>query len=140
MRELTIKEINASGIRTHHTIMDNGEKRYRLISDKDKTSYIRTECQRSEELQKSHYHKHFKEMYIVQKGQIDIYQYIDKKIIKKHLVASEYLEIKNSIPHNVYTYPNAVIHTVKYGNSQDEDWYAYPELDEMLKKILKSSN
>ena len=134
MKELTSEEVINDKIRTYHTIMDNGEKRYRLISDKDNTSYIRTESMNNGGLQKSHYHKSFKEMYMLQSGKAIIYEYKDNKVNKIELLPGDNYLIMPNIIHNVYMYPNSVMHTVKYGNSDKDDWYESKELDELLFK------
>lgn len=133
MKELTQENIKEFGIRNYHTLMDNGEKRFRLISDKDNTSYIRTEASSNGGIQKSHYHTKLKEMYIVQKGTIDIYEYQNNTLNKITLKEKEYYLINENIPHNVYMHKNAITHTVKFGSSSNEDWYSYEELDEIIK-------
>ena len=112
--------------------MDNGERRYRLICDKDNTSYIRTESVNGG-LQISHYHKLCKEMYILQKGKTIIYEYIDNKVNEIELLPGDNYLILPNIPHNVYMYPSSVMHTIKYGNCDNNDWYEFKKLDELLK-------
>ena len=132
MQEIT-NNLEIYGIRNYHTLMDNNEKRFRLISDKDNSSYIRTEGSSDGGFQNSHYHKFFKEMYIVQKGQIDIYEYKDGVLKINKLQEGDYFLINANTSHNVYMYPNSITHTVKFGNSQDNDWYPSHELDELIK-------
>ena len=41
-------------------------------------------------------------------------------------------KIEPKIPHNIYMYPNAVLHTVKYGKVREYDWEPFEKLDEIL--------
>ena len=65
MKEIKNNELNEYGIITEHNIMDNGEKRFRLIGS-DGSSYIRAEASFNGGWQKSHYHTTIKELYLVQ--------------------------------------------------------------------------
>ena len=132
MRDLKESEVIKNKIRTYHNEMNNKEKRYRLISDKDNTSYIRTEVGKEGSLQKSHYHKYSKEMYILQSGKAIIYLYCGNKVTKKELIGCDYYLIEPNIPHNVYMYPNSVMHTVKYGECKKDDWFEFKKLDDLI--------
>ena len=41
--------------------------------------------------------------------------------------------VEPNVPHNVYMYPNTVLHTVKYGEVEEYDWQEFKELDNILK-------
>lgn len=113
--------------------MDNGEKRFRQICSKDKTAYIRSEGVNKGYWQNSHFHKTISEVYIVQKGNILLVQYIDNKLYVKKIVENEIYNVKPNVPHNVYMYPNTVVHTVKYGEVEEYDWQEFKKLDDMVK-------
>ena len=113
--------------------MDNGEKRFRQICSKDKTAYIRSEGGSKGYWQNSHFHKTIREVYIVQKGSILLVQYIDNRLYVKKIVENEIYNVKPNVPHNVYMYPNTVVHTVKYGEVEEYDWQEFKKLDDMVK-------
>lgn len=135
MEEITIEEAKKYGIQNQHSIMENGEKRFRLICERDKTGYIRAESGENGYWQKSHYHDSVKELYIVQNGTILLIQYINNELKINKLTEGEIFKIEPKIPHNVYMYPNTVSHTVKYGQIEEFDWKPFSKLDEMLKDI-----
>ena len=39
------------------------------------------------------------------------------------------------ISHNIYMFPNTILHTIKYGDCSKSDWNGNKELDEMIKNI-----
>ena len=120
------------GIYTKHNIMENGEKRFRLIGN-DGSSYIRTESSSNGGWQKSHYHTLIKELYLVQKGEIIFAQLINNKINIKKYIKNEFFISKPMIPHNIYMFPDSILHTIKYGDCLKSDWIPSQELDEMIK-------
>lgn len=65
-KQISEEEAHLLGIDTLHQEMDNGERRFRLVSS-DGSSYIRTEASNNGGCQKSHYHKSLREFYVVQK-------------------------------------------------------------------------
>ncbi|WP_058303378.1 hypothetical protein [Gorillibacterium timonense] len=65
-KEISVEEAETLGVRTIHHKMENGERRFRLVSA-DGSSYIRTEASRHSGWQNSHYHKEVTEWYVVQK-------------------------------------------------------------------------
>lgn len=113
--------------------MDNGERRYRQICSKDKTAYIRAEGGKVGYWQNSHFHKTIREVYIVQKGSILLVQYIDNKLCVKKIIENEIYNVKPNVPHNVYMYPDTVLHTVKYGEVEEYDWQEFKKLDDIVK-------
>lgn len=134
MKDMSMEDAGKFGIANKHSIMDNGEKRFRQICLKDKTAYIRAEGGKLAYWQKSHYHKYINEIYIVQKGQILVAQYIDNKIKINKYKECGVFTIEPNIPHNIYMYPNAVLHTVKYGDVKEYDWEPFELLDEKLQE------
>ena len=137
MQEIVLLDETKCGMKNKHTIMTTGEKRFRQICIKDKSSYIRAEGGDKGYWQKSHYHKHANEIYIIQKGSILLAQYIDGKVKIDKVNEDETFKVKPNIPHNVYMYPNTVTHTVKYGKNEEGDWFSFEKLDNILqnKKI-----
>lgn len=135
MEEITIEKAKKYGIQNQHSIMENGEKRFRLICERDKTCYCRAESGKTGYWQKSHYHNSIKELYIVQKGNILFVEYIKNELKISKINEGEIFKVEPKIPHNVYMYPNTVLHTVKYGQIEEFDWKPFSKLDEMLKDI-----
>ena len=133
MKEMSTKDTTKFGIEYKNSIMENGEKRFRQICSKDKTAYIRAEGGETGYWQKSHYHKSIKEVYIVQKGTILMAQYINNKVKINKIDEEGIFKIEPNVPHNVYMYPNTVLHTVKYGRVKEYDWESFEQLDDMLK-------
>lgn len=113
--------------------MENGEKRFRQICLKDKTAYIRAEGGNVGYWQNSHYHKSIIEVYIVQKGMILLAQYIEGNTKINRVEKGKIFNVEPNVPHNVYMYPNTVLHTVKYGEVEEYDWQEFKELDNILK-------
>lgn len=133
MQDISIEEAIKFGIENKHSIMENGEKRFRQICSKDKTAYIRTEGSEIGYWQKSHYHTSIREIYIVQKGTILFAQYINNKVEINKISENGICKTEPNIPHNVYMYPNTVLHTVKYGEVKEYDWKSFEQLDDILK-------
>ena len=134
MKEIKDNELNKYGIFTKHHIMDNGEKRFRLIGS-DGSSYIRTESSNNSGWQNSHYHTNIKELYLVQKGTIIFAELIDNKIKTKKYSEGEFFISQPNIPHNVYMFPNTITHTIKFGDCSKTDWNESKELDNIIKTI-----
>lgn len=121
MKEI-IPDVAASdyGITTRHSEMDNEEKRFRLLKG-DGTAYIRTEASNKGGWQKSHFHEHVKETYIVQRGWIGYAECLPvgtKFMVYKE---GELFTTTPGIIHNIYMPANAIIHTVKHGVATGED-------------------
>lgn len=134
MKEINHNQLSEYGINTQHHIMDNGEKRFRLIGS-DGSSYIRTESSINSGWQNSHYHTTIKELYLVQKGTIIFVEFINGKINVRKYVEGEFCISKPMVPHNVYMFADTITHTVKFGDCSKSDWNEYKKLDEMIKKI-----
>ncbi len=134
MKEINNNELTDYGINTKHHIMDNGEKRFRLIGA-DGSAYIRTESALDSGWQNSHYHTTIKELYLVQKGTIIFVELINNKIIAKKYVEGEFCISQPMVPHNVYMFPNTISHTIKFGDCSKSNWNESVELDKMIKTI-----
>ncbi|HJJ05897.1 MAG TPA: hypothetical protein OIM45_08740 [Clostridiaceae bacterium] len=127
-----MRDAKKLGIKYEHSIMDNGEKRFRQLCLKDNTAYIRAEGKKVGYWQKSHFHQSIKEIYIVQNGSVLVALYINNKVKIEKYNEYDVFKIEPKIPHNIYMYPNAVLHTVKYGKVREYDWEPFEKLDEIL--------
>ena len=140
MKYISTEEARALGVNTIHQIMDNGEKRFRLVNS-DGSSYIRTENSINANWQNSHYHKQLNEVYLVESGWIVYAELTDSgKLLLGLLQQNESIIVPPLKHHNVYMSPLAVTHVVKYGGSNDlkPDWFPSPELDALTKGISES--
>lgn len=137
MKDLSEDEAKLNGIKSFHSVLENGEKRFRQVCLKDNTSYSRTESGNTLNgyWQKSHFHKYSRELYIVQKGEIIFAEFINKELKLTRCKENDICKSEINVPHNVYMYPNTVIHTVKYGNIKEIDWNVFPKLDILLKDV-----
>lgn len=134
MKQIEEIELSQYGIRTNHSIMDNGERRFRL-SGADGSCYIRTEAAEDSGWQNSHYHTRLSELCIVQEGWAVYAELIDGKAVANKYTAGETYLIRPMIPHNSWMAPNSILHTVKFGDCSDPDWIASPELDAQVKGV-----
>ncbi len=134
MKKIDDSRLSEFGVKTNHEVMDNGEKRFRLIGS-DGSSYIRTEASSDSGWQNSHYHTVIKELYLVQSGSIIFVQLIDGRLDIKKYSEGEFCISEPMVPHNCYMFPNAITHTIKFGDCSTSDWIASLELDEMIKNI-----
>lgn len=138
MPELSAKEAEKYGITAKHDRMPNGELRFRL-RNRDGSAYIRTEATSSSGWQKSHYHKSVRETYIVQSGTMALAEWIKENLRIRLFGPSEIVTTEPYVPHNVYLFANAVIHTVKHGDEGEvADWHADSSLDEKTTQLLES--
>ncbi|MBO5348500.1 MAG: hypothetical protein J6A89_01580 [Clostridia bacterium] len=136
METIPIEVAKEHGINTKHSTMDNGEIRYRLISSSDNSSYVRAEATEYGGWQNSHFHKFSNEIYVVQSGKIIIVELLEKNIKITKLKENEMYKLKPNIYHNVYMYPNAVTHTIKYGKSIPSlDWFKCEMLDDLIMSL-----
>lgn len=136
MEDIPIELAKQHGVDTKHSIMNNGEKRYRLISNNDNSSYVRAEATPKGGWQSSHYHKYSNEIYVVQSGKIIIVELQEEKIKINRLYENEVYELKPNICHNVYMYPNAITHTIKFGEIQSAvDWFKCEKLDDIIRSM-----
>lgn len=138
-RRLSDEEARELGVETLHQLMDNGERRFRLISS-DGTSYIRTEASSEGGWQNSHFHKELTEFYAVQKGWL-VYAELsaEGKLSMRSMKQGDSVLVIPSIHHNIYMSPYTVTHVVKYGiNVRQSDWFPSSELDMLTKHIPES--
>lgn len=133
MKRLTDVEASKYGISTVHHEMDNGELRFRLVSDKG-SSYILTQSTDNNGWQRSHVHYKKREVFVVEKGVVLMAQLVDNEVKLTRLCENDVVSVPVGIPHNVRMSDNAVLHALKYG-TQDEDWNSCEKLDEMLCEI-----
>ncbi|MCG7376772.1 hypothetical protein MH215_07185 [Paenibacillus sp. ACRSA] len=137
MKMISLEEAKDLGVETAYHLMDNGEKRFRLIN-KDGSSYIRTQGPENGSWQNSHYHQALKELYVVQEGWI-AYAELDEQ----NQFSLRILEKDDSVmvpplrPHNIYMSSLAVTHVIKFGGNREikPDWFASPQLDLLTKHI-----
>lgn len=139
MKELHDHELADYGVSTNHNIMDNGERRFRLIGG-DGSCYIRTEASEDSGWQNSHYHTRLSEIFIVQSGWMVFAELKDGVMKARRYEAGEMFVARPMMPHNSYMGPNAVIHTVKFGDCTDADWIPSPELDALVKNTDPESH
>ena len=132
-RTLSNDEAQANGINSNHELMDNGEYRFRLTST-DGTAYIRTVSGKNGGWQKSHFHKRVRETFIVEKGGCLYVEKKDGQLRRTYYSDGAIFTTCPPIPHNLYVFPDTVLHTVKHSATgmADSDWHACPELDAEL--------
>ena len=114
--------------------MNNGEQRFRLISD-DGSGYIRTEAGESGGWQNSHFHHEFEETTIVQKGWIALAELTNDEMTLTVMHENNIYTSRAKVSHNLYLPAGAIIHTVKHGNVQINDWHSCNKLDKLTKKL-----
>jgi len=134
MKQISQEELPEYGITTSHNIMDNGERRFRL-GGADGSVYIRTEATVCSGWQNSHYHTRLSEMCIVQEGWVYYAELIDGKVEARKYTAGEHFLIRPMIAHNSYMGPNAILHTVKFGDCSNADWCPAPQLDTLVREL-----
>lgn len=130
MKRLSDEDANKHGIHTIHHEMENGEMRFRLVSENG-SSYILTRSTLNNGWQKSHIHYKKREFYVVEKGFVLIALLVGNEVKIKKLCENDSFFIPVGVAHNVLMCDNAVMHTVKFG-TQDEDWNSSTELDRVL--------
>ncbi len=121
------------GISTYHSEMDNGERRFRLRKD-GFPMYIRTEATKDSKWQEAHVHSRVYETYIVQNGWLGFAEVIEKGIKFTIYKEGDVFTTKPDIYHNVYLPADAVIHTVKHGDTKKE---VRTDNDPMAKKLTE---
>jgi len=137
LKNITSEEARLLGVDSIHQVMDNGEKRFRLVNS-DGSSYIRTEASENGSWQNSHYHKHLNEIYIVEEGWIVYAELNDQRGLSlKLLNKNESIIVFPLRHHNIYMSAKSVTHVVKFGgcNILKPDWFPSPLLDTLTKDI-----
>jgi mannose-6-phosphate isomerase-like protein (cupin superfamily) len=140
MHPISSDEANSQhGITTFHNEMPNGEFRFRLKKN-DGTAYIRTEAGKQGAWQKSHFHRHVSETYIVEIGWIACASKIDSVRRIEIFKPGDLFTTEPGVIHNVYMSANSVIHTVKHGQAVDEDRTTNSETEafDKITETLKS--
>jgi mannose-6-phosphate isomerase-like protein (cupin superfamily) len=138
-KEISLEEAHSSGIDVNFELMNNGEKRYRLVSS-DGSSYCRTVGAETAAWQNSHYHKSVSEFYVVQSGWI-VYAEMDPrgKVDFRFLREGESVSVTPYVHHNIFMSSNSITHTIKYGGGgHDIDWFPSGELDNFTKKLTEN--
>ena len=126
------------GITCPHRRMPNGELRFKLASH-DGTAYIRTEATSHSGWQKSHYHEKVRETYIVQRGWMALALWKNGVPVIEKYNENEIVTTEQMIPHNVYLPADAVIHTVKHGDTTVKDWHKYELLNQQTDRLSEES-
>lgn len=132
--EITPEEALLCGIKAHHEQMENGEKRFRLMSD-DGTGYCRTVSPQKAAWQNSHFHRNTRELYIVQQEWLIFAEMLTDAAHFRKYEAGDYFVSRRLIAHNLYVGESTVLHTVKFGETTQNDWFPSPELDREAKKL-----
>lgn len=139
MRDMDQNEAKLYGVTANHSIMDNGERRFRLAGG-DGSCYIRTEAAEDSGWQNSHYHTKLSEICVVQQGWVVYAELIGGRVEAKRYEAGESYLIRPMIPHNSCMGPRAILHTVKFGDCTDADWIPSSELDALVKNTDPNSH
>lgn len=138
-KKISSEEARLSGIDVNFETMNNGEKRYRLVSS-DGSSYCRTVGSEIGTWQNGHYHKAVSEFYVVQLGWI-VYAELDLngEIDCHFLQEGESVIVNPLVHHNIYMSANSITHTIKFGGESDGvDWFPSKKLDRVTKKLTES--
>ncbi|MEO0502693.1 MAG: cupin domain-containing protein [Pseudomonadota bacterium] len=131
------------GVSVSHEQMENGELRFRLNS-RDGSAYIRTHAGktdggRSSGWQNAHYHKHSKETYIVQSGLLILATRDGQHVLYQSFAPGEAVSTQPYVSHNVFLREDTVVHTVKTGSDQTNDWHADLDLDAETKALSEEA-
>ena len=127
IKELFKQEFEQYGKEFSGYIMENGEYRFRLSSDK--SAYIRTES-KGYNWQKSHYHTEQTEHFIIEKGVAAFATMRNGQVEIHNYGAGTHFLVEPMIPHNLMLSEEGIAHTVKLGGKPD--WVMCKELDEYL--------
>jgi len=137
MKEISQDRAREYGVTSSHSLMDNGELRYRLVST-DGSAYVRVEASADGGWQNSHYHKAVLETYIIQKGWAAFVELDRGIVLWKIMQPGDVYTTRREVSHNVYLPAGAVIHVVKHGgNGAEADWYADSVLDSQTKHLTE---
>ena len=143
MKPISEDAARALGVEAIHHEMENGERRFRLVSS-DGSSYSRTEASGASGWQNSHYHQRVTELYVVQKGWIAYAELsADGELTISLLQQGGTVTVRPYTHHNVYMSAFAVTHVVKYGDGAEKgtekaDWFPSPALDLRTKPVTES--
>lgn len=121
--EITDEEAQSKyGVSTKHGRMPNGELRFRL-TNLDGNNYIRTEASETSGWQNAHKHKTLHETYIVENGWMALAEKAGTAIDISLFSSNDVVTTRPNVVHNVYLPANAVVHTVKHGSQDENDWH-----------------
>ncbi|WP_282940118.1 cupin domain-containing protein [Paenibacillus sp. RC67] len=135
MNPISDEEAALFGIATKYDLMDNGERRFRLNCSLDGSSYCRTVASDQGAWQNSHYHKSVSELYVVQSGWIVYASKKESEMKLGILRQGDNITFQPGVHHNIYLSSDSVIHTIKYGDYLENDWFSSPELDKLTKHL-----
>lgn len=137
MEKISAEMAGEQGISAQHTLMDNGERRYRLVAS-DGSSYIRTEASVGSGWQNSHYHKSLLETYIVQ-SEWQAFVELDGEEIRVWIMRpGDVYTTRPGVSHNAYLPAGAITHVVKHSGQGDADWISDPLLDARTKHLTEA--
>jgi len=138
LRPVDADEARSRGIWAEHNQMPNGEYRFRLRS-RDGSAYIRTEATADSGWQRSHWHRNVKETFIVQQGRMALAEWVSDSLHLRIFSAGEIVTTQPGISHNVYMFPDSIIHTVKHGDEgATADWIADLDLDGKTRSLTET--
>lgn len=129
-------DIPKYGVYTNHEQMDNGELRFRMLSN-DGSSYIRGENRQQFVWGNSHSHKDLHEFIIVQQGFVVFAEMEEGGVSFRQLQAGDIFVSRRGVPHNHCFDENTVVHTIKFGGEVLNDWIACPALDALTKHLTQ---
>lgn len=136
-RKLTPDEVAAAGVVFNHELMDNGEKRYRMMFQ-DGSGYIRVEAGPKGAWQNSHYHRGVRETTTVQYGWVAEVNLINGRPEFRVFGPGESFTSQVGVPHNQYVAGKSRTHTDKFGDCSDpKDWHASTQLDALVKSLVE---
>lgn len=125
MKRIEPKDFCNYGISITGDEMDNGEIRFRMMSEA--SSYIRVDSCNADNWQNAHYHSEQKEFFFIEKGAAIVVTLEDQKKVINHYSSGEFFVVAPMIPHNVFMEKGSISHTIKWGGTPD--WVPFPELD-----------
>lgn len=135
-KAISENDISKYGVYTNHEEMDNGELRFRMLSN-DGSSYIRGENRQQFVWGNSHSHKDLHELIIVQQGFV-VFAELEKGFVSfRQLHTGDIFVSRQGVPHNHCFDETTVVHTIKFGGETQNDWIACPALDALTKHLTQ---
>ncbi|OGI22326.1 MAG: hypothetical protein A2808_01015 [Candidatus Moranbacteria bacterium RIFCSPHIGHO2_01_FULL_55_24] len=134
------------GVVVDGEVMDNGEQRFRLMLNGNGYVWTQPSADQPPAWQNAHLHKGVLETYIVQTGKIAVASLYEGERMVKIYHAGDVVTTELNVPHNVYLFAGAGIHTVKHGTpignpeKSGADWYpADPDFDVWSKSLNEAT-
>lgn len=124
------------GLTTSFELMPNGEFRSRM-TPADGNGYIRTLASSEGDWQNAHSHKSLKETYIVQSGWIACAERNRANLRIKIYFPGDIFTTQPDVSHNIYMSANSVIHTVKHGGVEVQDWHKDDDLTSETRRLTE---